>query len=112
LSDLTHGLADNIPLNDRSQIEFNNYEIDKSINKRQLLLSLLINPPNKKNNKNINVKQIIKSLDTMIQNLDASPLSLNNYTKYLDSSYGCAMNSKLFYLIMTYFFFSDLINNL
>ena len=100
MENLANGLADNIPLNDPSKIEFNKYEIDKSIRKRQLLLSLLINPLNNKDNKNINVEQIINSLDTMIQNLDVSPLSLNNYTKYLDSSYGCAMNRKLFYLII------------
>jgi len=64
-----------------------------------MLLALLVNPPVNKDNKIINVKQIIKSLDTMIKNLEATPLSLNNYTKYLDSSYGCVMNSKLPYLM-------------
>ena len=90
MKNLAKGLVDNIPLNDHSQIKFNNYEFDKSvISRRQILLSLLINPPNNKNNENINVEQIIKSLDTMIKNLEATPLSSNNYTKYLDSSYGC-----------------------
>ena len=32
----------------------------------------------------------------MIKNLEVTPLSSNNYTKYLDSGYGCIMNSKLF----------------
>ncbi|RIA80993.1 hypothetical protein C1645_837726 [Glomus cerebriforme] len=94
LKNLTEGLAENIPLNDYSQIKINNYEIDKSINKRQLLLSLLINPPVDKVN-NINVEQIKESLDIMIKNLEVTPLSLNNYTKYLDSSYGCALKDDL-----------------
>jgi len=92
LKNLAKGLADNIPLNDPSQIEFNNYEFDKSINKKQLLLSLSINPSN--NNKDINVEQIINTLDTMIRNLEVTPLSSNNYTKYLDNGYGCIINSK------------------
>jgi len=92
LKNLAKGLADNIPLNDPSQIEFNNYEFDKSINKKQLLLSLSINPSN--NNKDINVEQIINTLDTMIRNLEVTPLSSNNHTKYLDNGYGCIINSK------------------
>lgn len=88
---------DNIPLNNPSQIKFDNYEFDKNINKRQLLLSILINPPNNKDKKNINVEQIIKSLDTMIKNLEVTPLISNNYSKYLDSSYGCTMRSKLLF---------------
>ncbi|RIA95185.1 hypothetical protein C1645_817031 [Glomus cerebriforme] len=89
LKNLTEGLAENI-----SQIKINNYEMDKSINKIQLLLSLLINPPVDKVN-NINVEQIKESLDIMIKNLEEIPLSLNNYTKYLDSSYGCALKNDL-----------------
>jgi hypothetical protein len=106
LKNLTQELVDGIPLNDPSQIEINsNYEIDKTIlNRRQLLLSLSINPPANKNN-NMNVKQIIMSLDSMIRNSDVSSLSLNSYTKYLDSSYGFIMNSRLFLFI----FFSRLL---
>ncbi|RIA89989.1 hypothetical protein C1645_876388 [Glomus cerebriforme] len=94
LNNLAEGLAENIPLNDYSQIKFNNYEFDKNINKRQLLLSLLINPPVYKDN-NINVEQIKDSLDMMIKNFEETPLSLNNYTKYLDSSYGCTLKNDL-----------------
>ncbi|SRR6266496_1330504 len=101
LQNLSQGLVDNIPLNDPTQIKFNNYVIDKSIiNRRQLLLALLVNPPVNKNNKIINVKQIVKSLDAMIKNLEVTPLSSNDYTKYLDSSYGCIMNSRLFYYFL------------
>ncbi len=57
LENLAKGLADNIPLNNPSQIKFNNYVNDTSIiNRGQLLLSLLINPSE---NKVINVKQIV-----------------------------------------------------
>ena len=89
-----NGLADNIPLNDPSQIKFDNHIISN----KQLLLSLLIIPP--KDKKNINVEQIMKSLDTMIKNLEVTPLSSNDYTRYLDSSYGCIMNSRLFYYFL------------
>jgi len=41
----------------------------------------------------------------MIKNLEATPLSLNDYTKYLDNSYGCIMNSKLFDVIFSNLYF-------
>jgi len=111
LENFAQGLADNIPLNDPSQIKFSNYAIDKNIiNRRQLLLSLLINPPDNKDN-NMNVEQIVKSLDTMIKNLEVTPLSLNDYTKFLDSSYGSIMNSKLFHLMNIFFNLTILIYN-
>ncbi len=111
MENFAQGLADNIPLNDPSQIKFSNYAIDKNIiNRRQLLLSLLINPPDNKDN-NMNVEQIVKSLDTMIKNLEVTPLSLNDYTKFLDSSYGSIMNSKLFHLMNIFFNLTILIYN-
>ncbi|RIA99455.1 hypothetical protein C1645_811489 [Glomus cerebriforme] len=95
LKNLAEGLAEYIPLKDSSQIKFNdNYALDKNINRRQILLPLSINPPVNKVN-NINVEQIINSLDIMIKNSGVTPLSTNNYTKYLDSNYGCLMQNDL-----------------
>jgi len=45
-------------------------------------------------------------MHTMIKELEATPLSSNNYTKYLDSQYGCTMNSELFII---FFWFNYLI---
>jgi len=113
LENFAQGLADYIPLNDPSQIKFsNNFAIDKSIvNRRQLLLSLLISPSDNKDNQVMNVMQIVRSLDSMIKNSEVSSLSFNNYTKYLDIDYGFIMNSKLFHLMNIFFNLTILIYN-
>ncbi|CAG8645007.1 11606_t:CDS:2, partial [Racocetra fulgida] len=64
----------------------NRMQYDPSTLPYQYLLQIEILAPN--NNYQTPVYQIIKDLDTLIKEKDTSIISMNNHTKYLDSSYG------------------------
>ncbi|CAG8736259.1 34530_t:CDS:2, partial [Gigaspora margarita] len=66
-------------------------QYDPSTSPLQYLLQIEILAPS--NFYQVSVPRIINDMDALIKNKDFSILSMNNHTKYLDSSYGLQINS-------------------
>ncbi|CAG8729351.1 16457_t:CDS:2, partial [Gigaspora rosea] len=86
-------------------------QYDPSTSPLQYLLQIEILAPS--NIYQVSVPRIINDMEALIKNKDFSILSMNNYTKYLDSSYGLQINSKLFDIYIQYLkTLCDLISNI
>ncbi|RIB23411.1 hypothetical protein C2G38_2139765 [Gigaspora rosea] len=68
-------------------------QYDPSTSPLQYLLQIEILAPS--NIYQVSVPRIINDMEALIKNKDFSILSMNNYTKYLDSSYGLQINTNL-----------------
>ncbi|CAG8702207.1 28686_t:CDS:10, partial [Dentiscutata erythropus] len=90
LSDLQNEIIESIPTtSDRLHLT-NRIQYDPSTSSSQYLLQIEVLAPN--DNYQTPVYQIINDMDTLIREKDTSIMSMNNHTKYLDSSYGVTVN--------------------
>ncbi|RIB13097.1 hypothetical protein C2G38_2198809 [Gigaspora rosea] len=90
LYSLLNELIKSIPTAPERLYLTNRMQYDPSISPSQYLLQIEILAPT--NHYQASVSQIINDMDSLIRNKDTSIISINNHTRYLDSSYGVAIN--------------------
>ncbi|CAG8492492.1 22700_t:CDS:2 [Gigaspora margarita] len=90
LNSLLNELIESIPTTPERLHLTNRMQYDPSKSPSQYLLQIEISAPT--NHYQTSVSQIINDMNSLIINKDTSVISINNHTKYLDSSYGVALN--------------------
>ncbi|CAG8842859.1 19567_t:CDS:2, partial [Racocetra persica] len=90
IDNLQNELIESIPTNSGRLQVTNRFQYDPSAPFAQYLLQIKILSTNDYDQ--ASVSQIINDMKVLIKDKDTSIMSINNYTKYLDSSYGLTVN--------------------